>query len=90
MQAGQFQLYQNFPNPFNPVTTIRFYVVNSNHVTLKLFNVLGQELATVVSANMYPGMHQTVFDASAVPTGVYFYRLAIGQFNSSKAMILAK
>ncbi|MDF1612834.1 T9SS type A sorting domain-containing protein [Stygiobacter electus] len=70
-----FQLFQNYPNPFNPSTTIRFSLPKTEHVTLKVFDVLGNEITTLVNAEMTAGEHSIVFDAKNLSSGVYFYQL---------------
>jgi beta-glucosidase len=72
---GVFQLQQNFPNPFNPNTTIRFSIPEPGFVTLKVFNVLGEEVATIESERLNAGMYSREWDASHTASGVYFYRL---------------
>ena len=86
----QFLLCQNFPNPFNPTTTIRFNLANSTYVTLKMFDVLGRELRTLAAGNLNPGMHEFIFNASGLPSGIYFYQIHTKQFTATKAMVLAK
>ena len=70
-----FSLAQNYPNPFNPSTKIQFSIPNTSFVSLKVFNVLGAEIATLVSENKAPGTYQVTWDANGYPSGVYFYRL---------------
>jgi hypothetical protein len=90
-----FALEQNYPNPFNPGTMITFRLAADSKVSLKIFNILGQEVADIVNANLTAGSHQVNFDASALNTGVYVYRIeATGidgtSFVDVKKMILAK
>jgi len=85
-----FVLYQNYPNPFNPSTTLSFSVPYSSFVTLKVYNVFGQEVATLVNEVKAPGEYRIDFHASNLPTGVYLYRLASGHFTQSKKMLLLK
>jgi hypothetical protein len=73
-----FQLQQNYPNPFNPVTTIEFDLPKSSEVTLKVFNILGEEVATLLSASLLAGTHSLEWDASNLASGVYLYRLQAG------------
>ncbi|MCW8804792.1 MAG: T9SS type A sorting domain-containing protein [Ignavibacteriaceae bacterium] len=86
----QFELSQNYPNPFNPSTTINFSIPQSSNVTLKVFNTLGQEVATLVNQNMESGVHTINFDASALNSGIYFYRLDAGQYSDVRKMTLIK
>jgi hypothetical protein len=90
-----FALEQNYPNPFNPSTMITFRLAVDSKVSLKIFNILGQEVADIVNANLTAGSHQVNFDASALNTGVYMYRIeATGidgtNFADVKKMILTK
>ncbi|MFI5253629.1 MAG: carboxypeptidase regulatory-like domain-containing protein [Bacteroidota bacterium] len=86
-----FALYQNYPNPFNPSTEIRFDLPSASPVTLKLYNVLGQEVATLLNSQpMDAGVQSLHFDASKLSSGVYFYRLQAGSFTNTKKMLLLK
>ncbi len=86
----EFALNQNFPNPFNPSTQFTYALPTSIHVTLKIFNVLGQEVVTVVDRFEGPGYKSLQFDASKLSTGIYFYRLQAGKFTDIKKMVLLK
>jgi enterochelin esterase family protein len=85
-----YQLLQNYPNPFNPSTTISFDVPKASYVTLRVFNLLGQEVATVVSENLQPGAYRYRFDAGRLASGVYIYRLNAGGYVQTKKMTLMK
>ncbi len=89
-----FTLYQNYPNPFNPSTTIKLNIANgvgqSSHTTLKIYDVLGREIETLLNQELAPGVYELEFNASNLPSGVYFYRLNAGEFSESKKMILMK
>ena len=85
-----YALYQNYPNPFNPVTTIKYSIPNSERVVLKVYNILGQEVATLVDEEQRAGVYEFKFDASNLSSGVYFYRLQAGKFIDVKKMILVK
>ena len=86
----KFKLYQNYPNPFNPTTTIQFDIPKTLFVTLKVNNVLGQEVATLVNENKNPGRYEINFDASSLPSGVYFYRITAGEYVSEKKLLLIR
>lgn len=86
----EFLLYQNYPNPFNPTTTIRFSVPRRSHVALKVCDVLGREVATLVNGELNPSEHSVVFDAKGLASGVYFYQLRAGNFIQQKKMEVMK
>lgn len=88
--SKSFSLKQNYPNPFNPNTTISFEIRNSGFVTLKVYNILGKEVSTLVSELKSVGNYTTNFDASSLPSGVYYYTLATQSFTETKAMTLLK
>jgi len=87
---AQYTLEQNYPNPFNPATTIRFQIPKSEFVTLKIYNLLGEEVATLLSNQLISGFHSADWDASRMASGVYFYRLEAGSYSSVKKMLLLK
>jgi len=86
----EYALEQNYPNPFNPSTTIRFSVPAQDFVTMKIYNTLGEEVATLVSAETVPGTYQTTFDASRLASGMYIYRLHTNSFFQTHKMMLVK
>lgn len=86
----KFTLNQNYPNPFNPTTKISFDVPSQSNVLLKVYDMLGNEVATLVNENMSPSSYEIVFDASSLANGVYFYQLQAEDFVSTKKMILLK
>ncbi len=88
--SGQFRLEQNYPNPFNPSTTIRFYLPQPESVLLKVFNALGQEIATIVNGLRQAGNYSVTWDAGVVSSGVYFYRLSAGSFVQAKKFLLVR
>ncbi|MEK7263690.1 MAG: SdrD B-like domain-containing protein, partial [Bacteroidota bacterium] len=91
--ADEFVLEQNYPNPFNPTTAIGFSLVAVGNVSLKIYNVLGQEVATLINNEiMDEGEHEILFDAGALSSGVYFYRLSIngGEFTQTRKLLLMK
>lgn len=85
-----YSLLQNYPNPFNPTTTISFKLAKSNFVTLQIYNILGNEILTLVNQVMPGGKHEIKFDAVGVPSGVYLYTITAGDFVDTKKMILMK
>lgn len=85
-----FQLYQNFPNPFNPSTTISYQITDAADVSLKIYNTVGQEVATLVEEEKNPGYYSVNWNASDMPSGLYFYRLIEGKFLGTKKMLLMK
>jgi hypothetical protein len=86
----QFGLDQNYPNPFNPTTTISYGVPQQSMVTLKVYDILGNEVATLVNGVQPAGNHVVSFDASKLTSGVYIYRMQAGSFTQTKKMILMK
>lgn len=86
----EFYLAQNYPNPFNPTTTFEFALPTAQHVTLTVYNVLGQNVSTLVDENMNAGVHQITWDASDVSSGVYFYRLNANDKTETRKMMLLK
>jgi len=87
---SNYSLAQNFPNPFNPSTTINFTIPNSEFVTLKVYNILGSEVATLVNENLSAGSYKYNFDAQNLASGVYLYELSAGNFREIKKMNLLK
>ena len=87
---AEFRLMQNFPNPFNPTTKIKYNIPETGLVTLKIYDVLGNEIATLVNEEKLAGTHEVEFDGTGLPSGIYFYTLSTGNFLSTKKMILLK
>ncbi len=85
-----FSLEQNYPNPFNPSTTIRYGLPRRSHVTLTVFNTLGQQVATLVQGEQEGGFHEAVFDASGLSSGVYLYRLQPGSTMLTHKMLFIR
>jgi hypothetical protein len=85
-----YQLAQNYPNPFNPSTTIEFSLPEMSEVTLKIYNIDGEEVVTLISDKLSVGFYSSQWDASNLPSGVYLYRLNAGGFIETKRMILCK
>jgi len=86
----QFSLEQNFPNPFNPMTVISYQLAAVSQVTLRVYDILGREVAVLVNKREGPGHFSIDFDASALPSGVYFYRLTTAENTAVKKMVLIK
>ena len=100
----EFRLYQNYPNPFNPTTTIKYAITHplipsregkerSDRgvlVTLKVYNILGKEVATLLNKKQSPGIYKVTFDASDLPSGVYIYQIRAGSFEQSRKLLLMK
>lgn len=85
-----FSLAQNYPNPFNPNTKIQFSVNKSEFISLKVFDLLGNEIAILVNEELTPGVYQYNFDASNLSSGVYYYKLQSGNYSETKKMILMR
>jgi hypothetical protein len=86
----EYKLETNYPNPFNPSTTINYSLKNHGSVTLRVYNMLGQQVSTLVNEEQQAGPHSVNFDASRLSSGVYFYSIESGSFRASKKMILMK
>jgi hypothetical protein len=86
----EYRLYNNYPNPFNPSTMIRYELKTEGSVSLKIYDVLGREVATLVSGRQPAGPHSVVFDAGRYATGAYFYTLRAGSFVKTEKMMLVK
>ena len=86
----EFVLYQNYPNPFNPNTVISYQLPVTGNVTLKVYDILGNEVATLVNEEKQPDIYEVKFDASALASGLYLYKLQAGSFVQTKKMILLK
>jgi hypothetical protein len=85
-----FMLYQNYPNPFNPSTAIKFYLSSDQKVSLKVFDIQGREIETLVNGNFSSGYHEVQWFTGGVSSGVYFCRLQAGTFTETRKMIFAK
>ncbi|MBM2841703.1 MAG: uncharacterized protein HW412_2231 [Bacteroidetes bacterium] len=86
----EFALHQNFPNPFNPSSTIKFQIPRSSHVILRIYDVLGKEIATLVNEPLIPGSYEKTFDGSGLASGMYFYRMQAGTFVETRKLVLLK
>jgi hypothetical protein len=86
----QFELYQNYPNPFNPETVISYQLAENSKVSLKVYDILGKEMVTLVNEVEQPGFYEIVFNANRLASGVYFYQLRAGQFVQTKKFVVLK
>jgi len=90
LMAYDYQLYQNYPNPFNPSTIISYQLKKAGMVTLKVYDVLGNEVSVLVNSFQSEGMHKVEFNSANLASGIYFYRIQTGEFNSIKKMVIIK
>ncbi|MDH3268054.1 MAG: T9SS type A sorting domain-containing protein [Ignavibacteria bacterium] len=86
----EYALYQNYPNPFNPSTKIEFAIPSPSQVTIDVFNQLGEQIATILNSNLSAGYYKVEFDASNLPSGLYFYRILSGNFVETRKMVLLR
>ncbi len=86
----KFELYQNYPNPFNPSTNISYSTIKPGNVELKIYNILGVEVASLLDEFQTAGEHSVKFNAENLPSGIYFYKLEAGSFSQIKKMTLLK
>ena len=89
-KPNQFDLYQNYPNPFNPTTSIKFTIPKYDFVTLKIYDLLGREITTLVNEAKLPGVYEVEFDGTNLASGIYIYRLKSGGYTASKKFVLMK
>lgn len=87
---GEYQLYQNYPNPFNPSTQIKFDLPNTGFVKMTIYDIIGNELVTLVNQQLKAGKYSVNWDAANYPTGVYMYKITSGNFTATKKMMLVK
>lgn len=90
LAADNFELLQNFPNPFNPSTKIEYRISDHSFVSMKVFNILGDEIASLVNEEKPAGIYNVNFDASGLSSGMYLYQLRAGNFVETKKMLLIK
>ncbi len=88
--VAEYSLQQNYPNPFNPTTVINYQIPKDGLVTLKVYDVLGREVATLINEHQQAGRYNINFDASNLPSGVYIYQIRAGDYNQSRKMLLIK
>ena len=87
---NEFKLEQNYPNPFNPSTIINYTLPENNFVSLKVYDVLGSEIATLINDFLDAGSHYVEFNSANLPSGIYFYKIQSGSFIETRKMILQK
>jgi len=87
---NEYKLNQNYPNPFNPITKISYALPTNGLVKLLVYDVLGNEITSLVNDYKNSGFHNIEFDASLLPSGIYFYRLLVGEYSETKKLILLK
>jgi hypothetical protein len=87
---GEFAVYQNYPNPFNPSTTIKYELRKSSMVRLSVHDMLGREVSILVNERREAGVYEVKYDASALASGVYLYRLQAGDFVGSRKLLVLK
>jgi hypothetical protein len=86
----EYKLHNNYPNPFNPETTIQFDIPRNGHTVLEVFNVLGTKVATPVNESLVAGRYEIIFDSGNIASGIYFYKITSNDFTASKKMVLMK
>ena len=87
---SSFSLSQNYPNPFNPTTNIKFDIAKNGFASIKIYDILGKEVATLVNENLKSGTYEVTFDGSDLSSGTYFYQLRVSDFVETKRMVLIK
>jgi hypothetical protein len=90
LNSNGFELLQNYPNPFNPATIIRYQIETTSYVTLKVYNILGIEIKTLVNEEQSSGFYELEFKADGLSSGVYFYTMIAGSFKQTKKMLLVR
>lgn len=90
LKPESFALYTNYPNPFNPATKIRYAIAQTAFTTLRVYSILGKEIATLVNQEKTPGVYELNFDGSDIPSGTYIYKLQAGDYTKTKKMLLIK
>ncbi|MCP5061213.1 MAG: T9SS type A sorting domain-containing protein [Ignavibacteriae bacterium] len=86
----EYSLSQNYPNPFNPSTAIRYTIPSNEFVTLKIYNILGSEITTLVNQKQASGSYEVLFNTTDLPSGIYFYQISTSSFTQVKKMLLLK
>jgi len=90
IQPEDYSLSQNYPNPFNPSTMIKYSIPEKSHITIKIYNVLGSEVAVLVNEEKPAGSYEVNFNAADLSSGVYYYTISAGKYNETRKMILLK
>lgn len=90
LQSNDYKLYQNFPNPFNPTTKISYTIKKDGNVSLRVFNLVGQEIGVLVNEKQSAGNYEVEFNASELTSGIYLYKLQINGYTSVKRMTVIK
>jgi hypothetical protein len=85
-----YDLNQNYPNPFNPTTNIKYQIPNNGFVIMKIYDILGKEVVTLINEKQIAGNYEIKFDGSNLPSGIYFYKLNVNDFSAIKKMLLVK
>lgn len=86
----EFRLEQNYPNPFNPSTTIQFALPKTSNITIKIYDILGREVATLIDEEYQPGQYKIIFEAGQLASGLYVYRIQAGDFRETKKLMLLR
>ena len=87
---NEYKLYQNYPNPFNPMTNIKYQISKAGFVILKIYDILGRQISTLINEKQTPGSYNVTFDATSLSSGVYFYKLQTDNFTDTKKMVIIK
>ncbi len=87
---NQYTLYQNYPNPFNPETNIKFSLADDQLVNIKVYDILGSEIQTLVNREYNSGTYEVIFNSKGLPSGTYFYRITAGEFSDIKKLEVLK
>jgi len=87
---SQFQLSQNYPNPFNPITIINYFLPTDEKVVIKIYDILGKEIAELVNEFKTAGKYSVEFNGSSLASGIYFYRIEAGKFTQTKKLVFTK
>ncbi len=88
--SAKCSLAQNYPNPFNQATNIKFNVAKLSDVKIVVYDIMGREVQTLVNKTLQPGMYETSFDGSLLSSGIYFYKISLGEYSETKLMTLEK